>query len=205
MSGTRSPAGRRIGLWSAILTTAWIVLFDIAIALGAAGAPTRSVAVGASLLLALTFVALMAAVHDQAPAAKRIWSRIGLSFAVVYAALLSWNYALQLTVVRHDPGGYAWLAMDFAPGSAFWALESVGYTLMSLAALFSLPALGAGGLERAIRWCFGVNAVACAAGFAGYVATGDPLHAAVIASLGVWAIAFPAATALLAVIFKRAA
>jgi hypothetical protein len=37
----------QIGFWSALLTTAWILIFNIAIALGASGAPTRSLAVGA--------------------------------------------------------------------------------------------------------------------------------------------------------------
>ncbi|MGB9594091.1 MAG: hypothetical protein ACPL7R_08130, partial [Anaerolineae bacterium] len=67
LSSTPSRTVLRIGFWSAILTTVLILIFDIAIALGASGAPTRSIAVGASLLLTLSFVVLMASIHNYAP------------------------------------------------------------------------------------------------------------------------------------------
>ncbi|MEM3581268.1 MAG: hypothetical protein QXQ64_08445 [Candidatus Bathyarchaeia archaeon] len=200
---TTSRAVYQIGFWSAILTTTWIIIFNIAIALGVAGASTRSVAVGASLLLVFSFIALMVSIHSYAPPEKKIWSQIGLSFAIVYAALLTWNYFLQLTVVRNNPQLYEWLIMDFTPDTAFWSLETVGYTLMGLAALFALPVFNGGGIERAIRWCFAINAVFTVVGSIGYVLSGNPLHGLVLASLGVWAIVFPIATTLLAVMFKR--
>ncbi|MEM2446900.1 MAG: hypothetical protein QW734_09605 [Candidatus Bathyarchaeia archaeon] len=200
---TTSRAVYQIGFWSAILTTTWIIIFNIAIALDVAGASTRSVAVGASLLLVFSFIALMVSIHSYAPPEKKIWSQIGLSFAIVYAALLTWNYFLQLTVVRNNPQLYEWLIMDFTPDTAFWSLETVGYTLMGLAALFALPVFNGGGIERAIRWCFAINAVFTVVGSIGYVLSGNPLHGLVLASLGVWAIVFPIATALLAVMFKR--
>ena len=201
---TTSRAVLQIGFWSAILTTAWILIFNIAIALGASGAPTRSVAVGASLLLALSFVILMASIHGYAPQEKKVWSQIGLSFAIVYAALLIWNYYLQLTVVRINPHVYAWLTMDFTRDTAFWSLETIGYTLMGLAALFALPIFAKGRIELVLRWCFATNAVFAVLGGVGYILSGNPLHVLVLTSLGVWAIAFPIATALLAVVFKRA-
>ena len=194
----------QIGFWSALLTTAWILIFNVAIALGATGAPTRSLAVGASLLLALSFVVLMVSIHNYAPQAKRIWSQIGLSFAILYAALLLWNYYLQLTVVRTHPLLYSWLTMDFTSETAFWSIESIGYALMGMAALFALPVLSQSRIELVIRWCFAVNAAFTILGSIGYILSGNPLHVLVLASLGIWAIAFPIATALLAVIFRRA-
>jgi hypothetical protein len=194
----------QIGFWSALLTTASILIFNVAIALGASGAPTRSLAVGASLLLALSFVVLMASIHSYAPQEKKVWSQIGLSFAIVYATLLIWNYYLQLTVVRTNPLLYSWLTMDFTSDTAFWSLESIGYALMGLAALFALPVLAEGRIELVIRWCFAVNAVFTILGGIAYVLSSNPLHVLVLASLGIWAIAFPIATALLAVVFRRA-
>jgi hypothetical protein len=193
-----------IGFWSALLTTASILIFNVAIALGASGAPTRSLAVGASLLLALSFVVLMASIHNYAPQQKKVWSQIGLSFAILYAALLIWNYYLQLTVVRTNPLLYSWLTMDFTRDTAFWSLESIGYALMGLAALFALPVLAKGRIELVIRWCFAVNAVFTILGGIAYVASSNPLHALVLTSLGIWAVAFPVATALLAVVFRPA-
>jgi hypothetical protein len=194
----------QIGFWSALLTTASILIFNVAIALGASGAPTRSLAVGASLLLALFFVVLMASIHSYAPQEKKVWSQIALSFANLYAALLIWNYYLQLTVVRTHPLLYSWLTMDFTSETAFWSLESIGYALMGLAALFALPVLAEGRIELVIRWCFALNAGFTIIGGISYVLSGNPLHVLVLASLGIWAIAFPIATALLAVVFRRA-
>ena len=201
---TPSRAVNQIGFWSAILTTAWILIFNIALVLGVTGAPTRLIAVGASLLLALSFLILMSSIHNYAPQEKRVWSQIGLSFSVLYAALLVWNYFLQLTVVRANPQLYSWLSMEFTPDTAFWSLETIGYTLMSLSTLFALPVLSVGRIELAIRWCFAANAVFAVLGSAAYVLSVNPLHLLVMASLGVWAVAFPIGTALLAVMFKRA-
>lgn len=194
----------QIGFWSALLTTAWILIFNIAIALGASGAPTRSLAVGASLLLALSFVVLMVSIHNYAPPENKVWSQIGLSFAILYAALLIWNYYLQLTVVRTNPLLYSWLTMDFTRDTAFWSLESIGYALMGLATLFVVPILAKRQIELVIRWCFVINAVFTILGGIAYVASSNPLHLLVLASLGIWAVAFPIATALLAVVFRRA-
>ena len=201
---TLPKALSQVGFWSAILTTVWLLIFDLTIPLGAAGAPTRSIAVGASLLLALTFIVLMVSITNYAPPEKRFWSQIGLSFAIVYATLLIWNYFLQLTVVRSSPHLYSWLTMDFTSATAFWSLEIIGYTLMGLAGVFALPVFQRGGIERAIRWCFASNAVFTVGGAIGYVLSGDPRQVVVLMSLGVWAIVFPVATALLAVVFKRA-
>ncbi len=200
---TPSRTVHKIGFWSAILTTVWIVLFDIAIALGMVGVSTRSGAVGVSLLLSLSFIVLIASIHHCASPEKQVWSHIGLAFAIVYASLLTWNYYLQITVVRHSPQLYEWLTMDFTPATAFWSLETAGYTLMGLAALFASLTLNERGIGRKIRWCLGVNAVFTATGCLGYILYGNPLHGLVLASLGVWAIAFPIATVLTAVMFKR--
>jgi hypothetical protein len=145
----------------------------------------------------------MASIHSYAPQEKKVWSEIGLSFAIVYAALLIWNYYLQLTVVRINPHLYTWLTMGFTRDTAFWSLETIGYALMGLAALFVLPVLAKGRIELVIRWCFAVNAVFTVLGSVGYVVSGNPLHVLVLIGLGVWAIAFPIATALLAAVFKR--
>jgi hypothetical protein len=194
----------QIGFWSALLTTAWILIFNIAIALGASGAPTRSLAVGASLLLAISFVVLMSSLHTYAPPEKKIWSQIGLSFAILYAALLIWNYYLQLTVVRTNPLLYSWLTMDFTSDTAFWSLESIGYALMGLSAVSVVPLLPPGRMGLVIRWCFVINAMFTLLGAIAYIASTNPLHVLVLASLSIWAVAFPLATALLGVVFGRA-
>ena len=53
-----------------------------------------------SLVLAPTFIVLMVSIHYYAAQEKRIWSQLGMAFAVVYAVMASLNYIMQLTVVR---------------------------------------------------------------------------------------------------------
>jgi hypothetical protein len=118
--------------------------------------------------------------------------------------LLIWNYYLQLTVVRTNPLLYSWLTMDFTRDTAFWSLESIGYALMGLTTLFVVPILAKRQIELVIRWCFVINAVFTILGGFAYVASSNPLGLLVLASLGIWAVAFPIATALLAVVFRRA-
>jgi len=94
--------------------------------------------------------------------------------------------------------------MDFTSDTAFWSLDTIGYILMGLAALFTFPIFSKSQIEIMIRWCFVANDVFTVLGGIGYILSGNPLHVLVITSLGVWAITFPIAAALLAVIFKRA-
>jgi hypothetical protein len=74
---------------------------------------------------------------------------------------------------------------------------------MSVAALFTVPIFEGGKVERSIRWLFVLNAIFTFAGLAGYMLTVDPLNLLVLASLGVWSIAFPIATVMLALFFRR--
>ena len=80
----------------------------------------------------------------------------------------------------------------------------MGYALMGLAGLSLVPILAKGRIELVIRWCFAVNAVFRILGGIASVASSNPLHGLVLASLGIWAVTFPIATALLAVVFRRA-
>lgn len=191
-------AARRLILWSGVASAALAVLFDVFIGLGIAGAPTRLPAVAASLLLALAFVVFVSAIHASTDAGRRVWTQIALSFALLYAALLSWNYFLQLTVVRADPKLYGWLSMDFTSVSSFWALEVIGYAMMGLSTLFLLPVVPSGPRGKVARWAFVANAAFTIVGAVGYGVSGDPLGIPVLLSLGVWSIAFPLGVALLA-------
>ena len=42
----------------------------------------------------------MVSIHYYARDDQKIWSQLGLAFAIVYAAMASINYIVQLTVVR---------------------------------------------------------------------------------------------------------
>ncbi len=121
-----------------------------------------------AILLFLVFYILMVSIHYFAPAGKKIYSHIGLSFALISTATLVINYFLQLSVIQPslllgETDGIALLS-QFNPHGVFIALEEVGFFMMSLSMLFMAPVFaGSTKTEKAIRWlfiaCFALNAL----------------------------------------------
>ena len=110
------------------------------------------------ILLALIFVVLMVCIHYYAPNEKKIFSQIGLSFALIYATVISIDYFIQFTMVIPSilSGETAGLSLftQYNPHGIFIALEGLGYFMMSVALLFAAAVFAGGKLERAIRWLF---------------------------------------------------
>ena len=109
------------------------------------------------ILLALIFVVLMVCIHYYASNDK-IFSHIGLSFALVYATVITIDYFIQFTMVIPSilSGETASLSLftQYNPHGIFIALEGLGYFMMSIAFLFAAAVFAGGRLERAIRWLF---------------------------------------------------
>lgn len=162
----------RLGFWSAVLTAVFAAAF---FAVGFA-TPVRYIPypyvdgvasfipidylwLYPAFLLAPTFVVLMACIHHYAADDKKIFSRIGLSFALVYAAVITTNYFIQFAVVqpsllKGETEGLSLFTM-YNPHGIFIGLESLGYLMMNVAFLFAAVVFAGGGrLERAIRWLF---------------------------------------------------
>src|SRR3954453_10607825 len=101
-----------VGFWSAVsatvLSLAYVVaqIFEWSGMLGSSGGPNRSstplglaVILTPSLLLGPAFLIMVAALHQIAPANRRVFTLVGVAFAIVYATL---NCAIcfgQLTFV----------------------------------------------------------------------------------------------------------
>ncbi len=186
-----------IAIWSAALTTAAILLFDLTAGLGAAGVAVGAGPVASALAIAPCYVALVAMLHREAPERRRAWTGLGLAFAVIYAGMVSFNYALQLTVVPQNPVAFANWTLELKPDSAFWALEVMGYAYMGLSALALVPGLRGTRARRAAGWLFVVNAMASAIGGAAYLISADPGNMLAVASLLVWGVVFPIGTGLI--------
>ena len=97
-----------------------------------------------AMLLMLSFVALVAAVHEHAPPHRRIFSLAGLCAAVMAAAVLLITYFIQFSVMqlnleKNQLDGWA-LLTQYNPNGIFIALEELAYLLMSLALLALAPA-----------------------------------------------------------------
>ena len=222
-----SAALKQMGFWSAVLATVFSIgygLAVIAMIIASASTSTAAAAPGwhgveaylasfqpivmlpliPSLLLAPTFVVLMVCVHAYAPNAKKLWSQVGLAFAIVYATMACVNYIVQLTVVRlsilnKETDGLA-MFVSGNPHSIFWALASA-YVFMNLAMLFAAPVFEGGKLERGIRWLFLANGASAIVTIFGVVVDSPMIY--LLGSLVPWCVIFSAATILLAVLFKR--
>ncbi|WP_299443854.1 hypothetical protein [uncultured Phycicoccus sp.] len=173
---TASPLALRIGSVVALTMTAVTVgTFALALMAGADDSPypfTSDVIAAQwpgdylwmypAMLLMLLFVVVIAAVHEYAPADRKIFSLVGVCLAVIAAAVLLITYFIQVTVMqpsleKGQLDGWAMLTM-YNPNGVFIALEELGFLLMSLALAVLAPVFRQRNkVERTIRWLF----VAC--------------------------------------------
>jgi hypothetical protein len=227
ITSTKRSAGQ-LGFWAAILTVAVAAVFAV-IAIptparsgpfcGSACVPYPYVDVAQfipgdylwlvpGILLAAIFVVLMGSIHAYAAEPKRIYSRIGLSFAVAYAVVILVDYFLQLTVVlpslqAGETDGLS-LFTQYDPHGLFIALESLGYAMLTIALLFAAPAFAGGRAERAIRWLFVSSFVLMVAAFVGLAVVRRDLVAFEVTVLMItWIVLIPSG-ALLGIVFRRA-
>ena len=210
-----SPSTRGTGFWAAtgasVFAIAYIVgqIFEWAGMLGSTGGPNAAssplgiaVLLTPSLLLGPSFVVLMAALHAAAPENRKVFTLAGLAFAVMYATLTGMVYFVQLTFVapRLAAGDTAGIELLlFVPYRSFlFAVDLLGYSLMSMATLIAAFALPAAPYARAARIAMIANGalLPCLA-FQMFVPV-------LIWPAAMWAITFPAATLLLAAMFRKA-
>ena len=178
-ASTATRSVYQLGFWSAVLATLSSLGYGIAVIImmissitATAGTPPgwhgietfvasfqsiQMLPLIPSLVLAPAFIVLMVSIHYYAAHEKRMWSQLGIAFAIVYAVMASLNYIMQLTVVRFsilnkETDGLAMFVMG-NPHPIFWALASA-YVFMNLAMLFAAPVFEGGRLERCIRGLF---------------------------------------------------
>ncbi|MFN8467458.1 MAG: hypothetical protein U0X20_18005 [Caldilineaceae bacterium] len=126
------------------------------------------------LLFGPLVVILFASLCELAGGERKLLARIGLSFAVIFAALTGINYFVQLTAVRlaiqkDVPAGLEQI-VQANPISAVAAVNVLGWSLFfGLASLFAAPLFRGRGLARFIAICFWLNAAMCLLGGLGYV------------------------------------
>src|SRR5215212_315722 len=174
-----TTTSNRIGLYSAILTVVLtVVTFSLAItAIPNSGAfcsedcfeypyvdtlsqfPQDYLWMPFAMLLVVVYVVLMVSIHTYAAQHKKIYSQIGLSFALIAAGILLSNYLIQFSVVpaslmNQETDGIA-LVNQYNPHGIFIVLEELGYLLMSLSFVFLAPVFaGQGRLASTVRWIF---------------------------------------------------
>jgi hypothetical protein len=161
------------------------------------------------ILLVPVFVILTACIHVYASEPRKIYSRIALSFALVYAVVILTDYFVQLAVIvpslqAGQTDGLS-LFTQYNPHGLFIALESLGYFAMSAAFLFAAPVFGGGRAERAIRGLFVLGFVLAVVALVGLGIAGHDLVAFEVMVLTInWSVLI-ASGVLLSVVFRRRA
>jgi len=185
----------RLGFWSATITTLLVAVAGIT-----ATASIQPFATIVGFLLTSSFLVVMACIHCYASNERKVFSLVGLSFAIVYATLISVNYFIQLTFVRQSSFDVEIFAMD-NPQSMMWVIEVLGYFFMGLATLFAAPVFESGGIERIVKGLFVANGILGILTPIGY-GLSLPIEI-LLGGLIVWDIVMPLSTASLAILFRR--
>jgi hypothetical protein len=235
VSSMESPASSlsatvgRLGYWSAILTALIAAAnFMAGILAPARSGPFARLAATVSypytdaassipadyiwlipgILLAIAFVVLMACIHYHAPLNKKIFSHIGLLFALAYAAVIITDYFIQYTVVmpgllNGETSGLS-LFTQYNPHGLFVALEGLGFMMMSVAFLFAAFAFTGGTLERTIRFLFSISFILAIAFFIVFSLLNYDIVVFEVAILTINWLVLIVSGALLSILFRRA-
>jgi hypothetical protein len=199
-----------IGFWSAIISTVFGLLYIAALVATLAGAVSGPWAtafqLAPSIVLAWSYMVLMACILDAAPLERRIWAIIGFGFALMYSVINSIVYFTELTVVlpkvlRNE--GESVSVLLFEPGTFLFAVNGLAYGFMSMAALFAaqvFPRLGAEKEIAEVR----VHRAMLALGVIGPCIVGAVLWPPLTAIGALWIVIFPVMGISLAIMFQRA-
>ena len=185
----------QLGFWSAIVATLLVAVAGIT-----ATASIQPFATVVGFLLTSSFLVVMACIHTYASDEKKVFSLVGLSFAIIYATLISVNYFIQLTFVRQTTFDVSIFDMTNSQ-SMMWVIEILGYFFLGLSTLFAAPVFGSGKVERLVKWLFVVNGILGILTPIGYTLN-LPIEV-LLGGLIVWDIVMPLATASLAYLFRR--
>jgi len=129
-------------------------------------------------LLVQVFVILFTAIRFLNDGDNQVFGSLGVSFAILFAAAVSINRFVQLTVIQQSlpvvPSDLTRF-LPYGAGSVMYALEWLGWGFFSpLAAVFVAPLFSSDLLEKAIRRLFVLYAILCFIGLIGFM-TNTPL------------------------------
>ena len=210
-----AAATKTLGFWSAVAATLCSATYVVAQLAewggwmgSGGGAENPSTVFGLvvlltpSLFLGPSFLLLMVSVHGLAVSDRKVWSHAAVAFATVYTALIAINYFVQLAWVAPRLAAGRVQGLEpflFTPFDSFlYAVDILGYSFMSVATLCAAPVFTGGGLPRIVRLFLLANGLLLP-----FIALQMYFHPLIwIAAL--WAVTFPGATGLLAVVFHQA-
>lgn len=201
----------QLGFWSSVYLVVLggvyllVLVFFFAIE-GFNSLPTPFVQLAAGILTFITVpgvVIQFTAIRFANEGSNRILGSLGVGFTLLFAATVSINRFVQLTVIQHSlPNVPADLArfLPYGEGSVMLALELLGWGFFSSLAALSVAALfSSSRLNIAIRWLFVVYAIFSFMSVIGF-ATNTPLTAGGFIA---WGPIMTALSVLLAIYFRK--
>src|SRR5512133_1225850 len=171
VTGSTEPYGYEpssvVGRWAALAFVGFLITLDVGEFLSNVGGldlDLLNVLVGVPI--PLTFVVVVASLHEITPPGQRLWTLLGLLFGTMWATVSVTAYFLQLTVVRygveqHREADVSLLSFgDLDRTSVGWSLNVLGWgVFLALALLVVAPALRGGGRRRLGRWSLRLSGI----------------------------------------------
>jgi hypothetical protein len=161
----------QLGFWTSVLLAVLGVIFLIVLIIhvsteGFANPTNPLVQLGSGIVTFLTvpvLVILFTAIRFVNEGDNKVLGSLGVSFILLFAATVSINRFVQLTVIQQSlPDVPADLVrfLPYGTGSVMFALEILGWGFFSsLAAIFVAPLFSSSRLKKTIRWLFILYAI----------------------------------------------
>jgi len=203
---------KQLGFWSSVFIAVLGVIYIIVLVIyfsteGFAFPPNQTVQLFGGIITFLTVPGLLVqftAIRYAKDWENKILGSLGITFITLFAATVSINRFVQLTVIQQSAQDAASqdLArfLPYATGSVMFALEMLGWGFFSsLAALSVAPLFYGSRITTSIRWLFVVYALFSFTSVIGY-STESPISAAAFIA---WGPVLLALAVMLAIYFRK--
>jgi hypothetical protein len=113
-----------------------------------------------AFILPPVILIMMVSIHRITEGEKRIWSLLGVVFAIAYTAVVTTFYYIQMTIIPfHLANGTTdnlslWLFAYHYPHNIFGAIEGIGYGFLAISVIFAAQVFRNGKLQQWVRWTF---------------------------------------------------
>ena len=166
----KAARGRKLfGFYSAILSAAFYLLFDVAAVAGMSGSIKDPFVVslawyGPSLLLTYSYLGMVAALYQDELCQNRLYILCALAVGLIYVTLNSMTYVIQVALIAPSFLNYTFAnvsVFEMASGKPLYAVNGLAYTLMGFSTLFlslSMRRRSSGNAMKTVLFLHGVVA-----------------------------------------------
>lgn len=160
----RNNNSKIVGRYSSVLVSTTVGLFALFLLLSLMGIHTIYASFVAIMAMGIGFAAVQASIYLLSENDKKIYSLLGLVFAIMFSTFISIAYYLQLAVVKNNSLN---LSLDtlrlitYSSGSLSFALDMLGFTFLCLSVFMLIPIYSSSRdkLLRVFLWINGLLAL----------------------------------------------